>query len=257
MKLSLATDSSSSKAAAVVAPANPPANRAGQDVDLAWLNEIAHRLSSAAPLDEVLAEVAELVTAVVACDSCMVYMLDGEELVLRVSRNPHPAVVNRLKMKSGQGASAWLAEHREPIVLTSGAFSDPRFKLFNELVPDRFEAFLSVPVASGGKLVGVINLQNRSPYSFTPREISLVSTLGYLIGAESERARLQSENTQLVDRLETRKLIERAKGILQRDLQLSEEDAYLTLQRESRQRRKAMKEVAEAIILSEELKHPK
>ena len=40
------------------------------------------------------------------------------------------------------------------------------------------------------------------------------------------------------------------------ELKMSEEDAYLTLQRESRQRRKLMKEVAEAVILSDELKHP-
>jgi uroporphyrinogen-III synthase len=69
-----------------------------------------------------------------------------------------------------------------------------------------------------------------------------------------ERARLESEKAQLLDRLETRKVVERAKGILQRDMQLSEEDAYLTLQRESRQRRKSMREVAEAIVLSEDLK---
>jgi uroporphyrinogen-III synthase len=60
-----------------------------------------------------------------------------------------------------------------------------------------------------------------------------------------------------LERLEVRKTVERAKGILQRDLQLSEEDAHLTLQRESRQRRKSMKEVAEAIILSEDLKKKK
>ncbi|MDR3720122.1 MAG: ANTAR domain-containing protein [Candidatus Acidoferrales bacterium] len=69
-----------------------------------------------------------------------------------------------------------------------------------------------------------------------------------------ERARLEGENAHLLDRLETRKVVERAKGILQRDMQLSEEDAYLTLQRESRQRRKSMREVAEAIVLSEDLK---
>jgi AmiR/NasT family two-component response regulator len=54
--------------------------------------------------------------------------------------------------------------------------------------------------------------------------------------------------------LEARKIVERAKGILQRELGISEEDAYLTLQRQSRQRRKPMKEVAEAIVLSEEVR---
>ena len=60
-------------------------------------------------------------------------------------------------------------------------------------------------------------------------------------------ARLESENLELTERLETRKLVERAKGILQRDLSLDEEQAYLALQRQSRQKRISMKEVAEAI----------
>jgi uroporphyrinogen-III synthase len=48
--------------------------------------------------------------------------------------------------------------------------------------------------------------------------------------------------------------VERAKGILQRDLGLSEEQAYLALQKQSRQKRKPMKEIAEAIILGEEVR---
>jgi len=54
--------------------------------------------------------------------------------------------------------------------------------------------------------------------------------------------------------LQTRKVVERAKGILQRELELSEEHAYLALQRQSRQKRKPMKEIAEAIVLSDEVK---
>jgi uroporphyrinogen-III synthase len=56
---------------------------------------------------------------------------------------------------------------------------------------------------------------------------------------------------------ETRKIVERAKGVMQRDLKISEEEAYLTLQRESRQRRKSMREVAEAILLNDEIRHPR
>jgi len=228
--------------------------RASEASDIALLSRIASRICSAAPLPEVLQDVLEFVTAVVKCDSCMIYVLEGEELVLRASKNPHPEVVGRLKMKLGQGITGWVAEHREPVVITEDAYQDSRFKLFNELPEDRFEAFLSVPVASGGRLVGVINIQNRAPHLYGKRETGLIATLGFLVGAEIERARLACENSNLSERLETRKTVERAKGILQRDLKLSEEDAYLTLQRESRQRRRSMKEIAEAIILSEELK---
>jgi uroporphyrinogen-III synthase len=74
------------------------------------------------------------------------------------------------------------------------------------------------------------------------------------VGAEIEMARLEGENSHLSRQLETRKLVERAKGILQRELGLTEEQAYLALQRQSRQKRRTMKEVAEAVVLSDEVK---
>jgi uroporphyrinogen-III synthase len=61
-------------------------------------------------------------------------------------------------------------------------------------------------------------------------------------------------NSNLTDQLQTRKVVERAKGILQRELKLSEEQAYLALQQQSRQKRKPMKDIAEAIILSEDVR---
>jgi uroporphyrinogen-III synthase len=121
------------------------------------------------------------------------------------------------------------------------------------LSDDRFEAFLSVPLASGGRLVGVINVQNRAEYLYSKREIGMIATLGFLVGAEVEKARLESENLDLSLHLEARKLIERAKGILQRDWKVGRDDAHLRLQRESQQRGKSMREVAEAVILSQDL----
>jgi len=67
-----------------------------------------------------------------------------------------------------------------------------------------------------------------------------------MAGAEIEVARLETENSDLSQQLETRKLVERAKGILQRDLGLTEEQAYLSIQRQSRQKRKTMKESCSA-----------
>jgi hypothetical protein len=78
--------------------------------------------------------------------------------------------------------------------------------------------------------------------------------IGFLVGAEIERARLEDANVELSDRLETRIAVDRAKGILQGDLSITENEAYRMLQRESRQRRRSMREIAEAILLGDELK---
>lgn len=225
-----------------------------RDIDFVLLNRLAVRLSAAAPMHEVLEEVVKFVTAAVQCDSCMLYVLEKDELVLRASKNPHPEVVDRLAMKMGQGITGWVAVNREPVVVAQRAYEDRRFKLFNELPEDRFEAFLSVPVVSGGKLIGVVNVQNRKQHQYSEREITLIATLGVLVGSEIERVRLENENSLLLKKLEMRTLIERAKGILQSELKISEDSAYRTIQRESQERRKSMREIAEAIILSDDLK---
>jgi uroporphyrinogen-III synthase len=218
------------------------------------LHEIGSRIAAADALHEVLGRVVELIATLIKCDSCFIYVLEGDELVLRASKNPRPEAVDRLRVHMGEGITGWVAEHREPVAVSQNAANDPRFRIFSDLPEDQFEGFLSVPVQSRGRLVGVINLQHRKPHSHTRSEIKLISTIGFLVGAEVEMARLESENSHLSEQLENRKLVERAKGILQRDLSLSEEDAYLALQRQSRQRRKSMRDVAEAIILADEIR---
>jgi uroporphyrinogen-III synthase len=219
-------------------------------VDL--LHEIGNRLATADGFHDVLTRVVEFSTALVKCDSCLIYVLEGEDLVLRASKNPHPEVVDRLKLRVGQGITGWVAQHQEPVAVSEKL--DPRFQFFHELPEDSYEAFLSVPLMCRGRVVGVINLQHRQPHIYRRREIRLISTVGFLVGAEIEMARLEDANTNLAEQLQTRKVVERAKGILQRELGLTEEQAYLTLQRQSRQKRKAMREIAEAIVLSEEVK---
>jgi len=218
------------------------------------LHEIGVRLGAADEFHEVLTRVVEFASALVKCDSCLIYVLEGQELVLRASKSPHPEIVDRLKVRVGQGITGWVAEHREPVAVAEKAATDPRFQCFHELPEDSYEAFLSVPLMSRGRVVGVINLQHRLPHVYKPREIRLISTIGFLVGAEIEMARLEEVNVNLAEQLQTRKVVERAKGILQRELGLSEEQAYLALQRQSRQTRRAMKEIAEAIVLSDEVK---
>ena len=170
------------------------------DLDLGFLHEVATRMSHAPPLHEVLREVMRFAAAVVECDSCFVYVLEKDELVLRASKNPHPEIIDRLKLKLGEGITGWVAEHREPVAVPQNAMRDPRFKFFNDLPEDRFEAFLSVPLMSRGRLVGVINLQNRKPHQYTKREISMISTVGTMAGAKIEMARLQDEERRRIGR---------------------------------------------------------
>jgi len=75
-----------------------------------------------------------------------------------------------------------------------------------------------------------------------------------MLGAELGIARLEQENADLLLEVETRKLVERSKGILQRDMGISEREAYSALQWESQQKNRTMQDVARAIILDAEVR---
>jgi uroporphyrinogen-III synthase len=225
------------------------------DIDL--LHDIGSRMAAADPFHEVLQRVIDMVTVAVRCDSCFIYVLEKDKLVLRASKNPHDDVVDRMEIDLGQGVTGWVAEHKQTVALPAKAWVDPRFARFPSLPEDRFEAFLAVPILCRGKLVGAINMQHREVHNHSRREIKLITMIGYLVGAEVELARMEYEKSQLADQLETRKVMERAKGLLQRELNIDEEAAYLMLQKQSRQKRKPLRESAEAIILMDDLRKGK
>lgn len=156
---------------------------------------------SAAPLAKILGRIVLFVSSVTESDSCFIYIQDGRELVLRASKNLHSEVIGRLRIQIGRGITGWVAAHRKPVAIGRNAYSDPRFQSFNELPEDRYEAFLSVPVLCRGKLVGVINAQHRRPHTHTKREVQLISTIGFLVGAEIELARMEDEIWKLTKEL--------------------------------------------------------
>lgn len=219
-------------------------------------------VSSKLSMDEMLGEVIGLTVQASDCDACLVYLIDhsSDEIVLRASQVPHANDLGNLRIKIGEGITGWVAEHKSVVALPANAASDARFKRFQTLVEDTYQAFLSVPIVSGGELIGVINVHHRSPHDHSSEEISTLIFIGEQLGVtisksllEEENARLLEETQEMKRELETRKLMERAKGILQQNHNITEEEAYLRLRNQSRRLRRPIRELAEAIILAEEL----
>jgi signal transduction protein with GAF and PtsI domain len=225
-----------------------------------------HRVSSIVSsnlsMDEMLGEVVGLTVQASDCDACLVYLIDhsSDEIVLRASQVPHAADLGNLRLKIGEGITGWVAEHKSVVALSSNAASDARFKRFNTLIEDTYQAFLSVPIVCGGELIGVINVHHRDTRNHSSEEIGTLIFIGEQLGVtisksllEEENARLLEETQEMKRELETRKLMERAKGILQQNHSITEEEAYLRLRNQSRRLRRPIRELAEAIILAEEL----
>src|SRR3954454_8850082 len=120
------------------------------------LHRVSSIVSSDLSLEEMLGEILGLTVQVTGCDACLVYLIDHEanEMVLRASQVPHAADLGELRIKMGEGVTGWVAEHRSVVALPSNAAADPRFKRFQALVEDTYDAFLSVPSSTAGRPSG-------------------------------------------------------------------------------------------------------
>jgi signal transduction protein with GAF and PtsI domain len=182
----------------------PITYESGGYLDVDCLHQIGAGIS-ALPLPKVLTRTVLFVSAIVRCDSCFIYVPEGDELVLRASKNPHDNSLGRVRLGREQGITGWVAEHKVPVAIARKAYQDPRFRAFDELPEDRYEAFLSVPVLSRDKLAGIINVQHRRTHFHSQRDIQLLSTIGFLVGSEIELARLEEENGNLSREQDTRR----------------------------------------------------
>lgn len=222
--------------------------------ELQFLYRVAQTVHSL-EINELLTEIVKIAHQITKGDSVLVYTLDRDKksLILRASKNPHKDLLQHITMKLGEGITGWVAQEKKPVVISEGAAKDVRFKFFRSLPEDKFEAFLSIPIINKIGVVGVINVQHKKKHIHSEMEINLLSAIGKLVGGAVENALLIEESLALKDALEIRKLIERAKGILMEKNRFSEDEAYKTLQKESMDSRKSLKEVSEAVIIADKI----
>jgi signal transduction protein with GAF and PtsI domain len=126
--------------------------------------------------------VVSLVVEFMECDSCLLYLVQDQELVLCASNNPRPDTIGKVRLKMGEGLTGWVARERRLLSISRESYLDPRFKLFTDLPEDTYEAFLSAPVLVRNRVAGVINVQHRVPHFHTGGEMELLTTVGEQAG---------------------------------------------------------------------------
>jgi hypothetical protein len=141
-------------------------------------------------LQEVLQGIVSLTVEFTQCDSCLVYLLDNEELVLCASNTPHPSTIGKVRLKLNEGLTGWVARERKLLAISREAYKDSRFKTFGELPEDTYDAFLSAPVIARNRVVGVINVQHRLPHQHTGGEMEALTTVGEQVGCVLVLARM-------------------------------------------------------------------
>lgn len=153
-------------------------------------------------LQDILQGVVSLMVEFTQCDSCLVYLLDNEELVLCASNTPHPSTIGKVRLKLNEGLTGWVARERRLLAISREAYKDARFKTFGELPEDSYEAFLSAPVISRNRVVGVINVQHRLPHQHTGSEMEVLTTVGEQVGCVLVLARMAPDSVEKANHVE-------------------------------------------------------
>lgn len=166
-----------------------------KDQELAILHQVAQHISSNLQLDDLLKHIVRMVTAFTKADSCFIYLYDKQrnELILRSSSRPDKDIVGTIRLGLGEGVTGWAAKEKTPVALSSEAYKDPRFKSFTELVEDRFEAYLAVPILSKDEIIGVMNVHRKKKHVYPDNQINLLFTVSKYLGSAIENAIIYEE----------------------------------------------------------------
>jgi signal transduction protein with GAF and PtsI domain len=212
------------------------------------LAAIAQTISADNYLDSVLKSISEMVADSLESPGCNIMLVDEDrrELVIRAARSLSPDYLQITPLKIDASPIGRVVQERRPMMIDSE--------------PDRRigrRPLLSVPLYLRESVLGVINIYTGARRAFTEEEFDFVKVVAGQAATAIDNSRLLSVAVDLKRTLETRKVIERAKGILQSKFGMTEEAAYLRLRDESRRRRRPMRDLAEAVILADELNSAK
>jgi len=219
--------------------------------EIETLGKVSSTIVSEMFLDDILKIIVAMTAEVMGSKICSLMLLNekGDELRLAATQSLSKEYVNKPDVKTGQSISGKAVSTKKPITVLD-VKKDPDY-MFPEIAKkEKLCSMLAVPLMVKGKVIGVLNCYTSKRHKFTAREIKLVSAVGNQVAIAIQNRKLAEEKDKLAAKLEERKLIERAKGILMKKEGLSEDEAYRKIQKQSMDNRKTMKEIAEAVMLT-------
>lgn len=154
---------------------------------LDFLLEVSAATTSTLDLDQLLANVAEIIQKVLPHDlfAILLYSERRQDLRIRYAVGHREEVVRSLSLRLGEGITGAAAARREA-VLAGDVRSDPRYLA----TVDAVRTELAVPMTARGKLVGVIDLQSTRPNAYTEYDRALLGLIAARVAIAIENARL-------------------------------------------------------------------
>jgi len=225
---------------------------------LKTLNKISRAITSDLYLEDILKLIVTLTANVMKAKVCNVWLIDEkkQEFNIKATQSMHQEYLNKKTIKLNEGIVGLVAREKKPKIIFD-VLKEEQYKEKKLARKEGLISMASIPMMVKDKVIGVLNVYTNKPYEFTKAEITLLSTIANQAAVAIEKTELIVRTKIIQEELDTRKKTERAKGILMEERNINESEAFSLIRKSSMDKRISMKEIAEAIILSYEIRQIK
>lgn len=219
------------------------------------LSKVANLITSGLYLEELLRLIVHVTAEIMNSKISSLMLLDPntKELVVRATQSISEAYNKKPNIKLGEGIAGIVAKENKPIYVLD-VKNDERYLNQDVAKKEGLCSLASVPLALKGRVIGVLNCYTSKKHKFSKHELDLLTALANQAAIAIENAELDLRARSAEEALTTRKLVERAKEILAQEANILPSEAYRLIQKQSMDTRKTMREIAEAIILTQQVK---
>jgi len=221
------------------------------------LTEISKAITSDQYLEDILKLIVMVTAKVTGVDICSLWLIEESEkdkkARLKATQAIDPDYVKDRVLNLNEGVVGYVASTNRPLKVEN-VLKEPRFKEKEMAKKLGLVSMLGVPLhIKENKVIGVLDCFTIEPHEFSETEVSLITTVANQAAVAIENTQLMVRTKIIEEELEKRKMIDRAKEILMTKKGLSAEKAFRWIQKKSMDTRKSMKEIAEAVIIFQDI----
>ncbi|MBF0224071.1 MAG: GAF and ANTAR domain-containing protein [Desulfobacterales bacterium] len=219
--------------------------------------DISYAITSELYLEDILKLIVMVTAKVTGFAVCSLWLFDDSEnpkkLRLKATQAIEPEYVIDRSLNINEGVVGFVAATKQPFIVRN-VLEEPKFKEKEMAKRLNLVSMVSLPLkVKDENVIGVLNCFTTEPHDFSETEVNLITTVANQAAIAIVNTELMVKTKVIQEELETRKLVERAKDILMKRRNLQGFEAYKWIQKRSMDSRKSMRQIAEAIILSDEL----
>ena len=225
------------------------------------LTDISHAITSDLYLEDLLKLVVIVTAKAMDVAICSLWLVDEsvnpQKIILKATQAIAPEYIKDRSLNSDEGVVGYVITNKVPLVIKN-VLENEMFKEKEMAKRLGLVSMMGVPLMlKDEKVIGALNCFTSIPYDFTETEVNLLTAVANQAAVAILNTELMVKTKVIQEELETRKTVDRAKEILIKRRGMEVDEAYRWIQKRSMDSRKSIRNIAEAILLSEEIYNEK